>query len=149
MELNERPDMITVIEKVHFRPYSGDVISEDNRFNRILSGTEQPYIRNNHVKSKATEVWQKIDFGWLDTISMFVVANDEGLFFEGKPSEEEKEDSNKRIIEVGLSSETIPPEYPLIIPPTEALRFCFDCDATVWIRCRYKDARWTLSAFPK
>jgi hypothetical protein len=147
----ENPDLLTVIETVCFRPYMDESFVVDSRFSRRLETSEQPYQRLHHKGGAvATEQWKQLDFGWLkENTGMISITNDEGTFYEVNPTEEEREDVEKRVIEVGYQSLNDIQDFVWFVPPGEDFRGSPSHPSRLWIRCQHGEARFTLTVFPK
>ena len=141
-------DRILVIDSVYFCPYNDEVIGVDSRYDRPLETQEQVYTRQCHnPNTVSTEEWRQLDFGWLSSnIGMFVITNDEGKYYDTHPSEEEKEDTKKRILQIRCNAN---PDCVWLIPPGESFRGSPSDPSHLWIRCEHGQAKYTLTAFPR
>jgi len=134
-------DTITVVETVYHSPFQQQPTSIATRFSRDLTTQAQPYERY----LTATEKWDLLDYGWLeDNIGMLIIHNLEGEFTQTIPTPEEKEDAEKRILEIAFGPHT----GQWIIPPRESMRGYPTSVSDLWIRCSYKTAKYRLNLLP-
>jgi hypothetical protein len=143
-------DRITVLESVYYRPYNQQPIALEIRSSRSLKSDEKPYQRQNHKKTVATEEWKEVDFGWLENdLGLFVIQNDEGSMYETIPTEDEKSEDKKKVLEIGFGTPENPPQDVWLIPPHESFRGSPSSSSNVMIRSQHKEIKYTLTAFPK
>jgi hypothetical protein len=140
----------TVVETVYFQPASAEPTQTGSRFCRWVGTDEQPYKR----QTKVGESWVPLDAGWLKEAGMLVLANKEGEFFRVNPTEEERTETAKKIVEVGLytgvSKET---GQSVIEPfarvhPAESTRFTPLDLSVIRLRCLSGDAKILLTLLP-
>lgn len=133
---------LTVVDTVYYQSPEMQATSAESRFSRPLDTLdEQPYIR----RMKVTEEWAPLDCGWLNECSMLMLVNEEGKGLEKIPTEEEKTEISKRVIEVRFGSETV--EW--LILPGESLRGYPINPKLMFIRCRNGCAKLTINLFPR
>ena len=131
---------LTVLETVYYQEPGGEPTWFPAPFSIMLESAEQPCIR----KLKIGQILQSLDT-WLSSVSELVIRNDEGTYRDkpGRPSEEEREDMKKRIIEVYLTG------HPsLYVRPGRSCRFEPVRFQGVQLRCQHGEARVTIAAFP-
>ncbi len=96
----------------------------------------------------ATGEWQPIDLGWLKEvpIGLILLSNDEGRGTNGViPTKEEKEDVEKRWLEVCLG----PVDYPeIFVLPGTTLPFLPADPTEIRVRSRHKTAKFTVTVLP-
>lgn len=102
---------LTVVETVyHSRPGTQPVsfVSNYSRFLDAIRGDEQPYVRQSVVKDS----WTVVDFGWVKSVAMMVLRNEEGRAKGKIPTPGERADIAFRVITLGIavhSKSDIPP----------------------------------------
>lgn len=136
-------DRLTVVETVYHQRWGENPISIESRFGRELTTHEQPYSR----ECVATEEWQPLDLGWLNTnVGQLVILNREGslLQFQTYPTAEVREEMATRIIEL-----TTGDDDPWFIPPGESHRGWPSKPENLRIRCQNGTARYTLHLIPR
>lgn len=105
-------DRMTVVEKVYHQPKNGEAFCCETTFERHLNDEESVYSR----KKKATEERQPLDYGWItennQKVGMLVIRNDAGKNVQRLPSEEEKVELAKKILEVGCLVSVPAEVYP-------------------------------------
>ena len=131
---------LTVIETVYHQEPGSDPTSFTSSFPVLLETTEQPCIR----KLRIGQAPQSLDT-WLSSVSELVVRNDEGTYRDrpGRPSEEDKEDVKKRVIEVYASGQII-----AYVRPGRSCRFEPSDSKSIQLRCQHGEAKVTIAAFP-
>jgi hypothetical protein len=138
---------LIVIEAVHHQEPDGASTTADNRFRRILKEDGQPYMRRGKIGCD----WLPLDTGWVEHPSMIVLRNEEGTRYLVQPTKEEREATERRIIEVGIDmmqgERTKDVETITIVPPGESCRFTPVCK--LWLRCQSEQAKYTVYAFPE
>ncbi len=139
---NEIPARLTVVETVYHRPAEEEPTCVESKFSRALRTHEQPYSR----KLTATEEWQSLDCGWLEACSSLSIQNEEGRHLSIHPSEEEKADLAKRIIEISYTS--LGYDKWLILPG-ESMRGCPASLKSLMVRCQHGKAKFTLNLIPE
>ena len=116
------------------------------RYCSALTTAEQPFIR----QGIASKEWRKIETGWIKgAASLLLLSNDEGIFSQKVPTEEERERVNKLTIELGIlplgmlslhditSIATVKVKRHLELEPTYLDR--------LYIGAFYGDTRYTLT----
>jgi len=138
------PARLTVVEHVYYQATGEDAWEVPNSsYSRFLTTDEQPYVR----KLTATEEWTKIDTGWLTECSTLVIVNEEGGFRSRLPTEEQKEETAKKILEVGFHQHNYDVGW-LVVLPQESLRMCPSHLGKLFIRCQFGTAKFTIYIIP-
>jgi len=152
---------IVVVEQVcHQLPGNEDPTAIESRFAKWLTNDEVPYVR----KPRIGVQWVPLETGWLSSVSLLCLSNDEGKSMRVYPTEQEKEALANRVIQVGVSSHAISPGMPIGEPtifteihPGESCRFTPHDLSRLFIRCREvpgmklesdSSAKITITAFP-
>ena len=133
-------DRITVVETVYHQQFNEPTFTIPSRFSRWLETKEQPYQR----RCVATEEWQPLECGWIDKPGMLIITNREGRFAQTLPTDEEKVEVDKKIIQ--LSYNQLKPEW--LIPPGESMRGCPGFVKFLYIRCQSGTAQYELYLLP-
>lgn len=147
---NKLKNRITVREQVYLETHGGKPEEILSSFSRELESYEQPYTRN----LTATEEWQSLDFGWLkDNVGMLVIVNNEGKFTQVNPTDEERTEAAKKVLEVshfrGVSSTGGQRLNVWLIPVGENMRGSSTGSHLLHIRSQHGNTKYTLYAFPK
>lgn len=121
----------------HITPDGAESLAANS--NRKLASDEQMYQR----RCTATDKWEQLDTGWVKDIALLHVENKEGRFLIN-PSEEEREDSDKRVLEISYCPEVV---GGWLIPPRETFRGT-PSGSTLYIRCKHGEAKYLVSAIP-
>jgi hypothetical protein len=133
---------ITVIEFVYHKAQDRSPAVHENRYTRMLASDEQFYSRS----TKVGEGWKPLDLGWFEEdpnkIGLMVLVNDEGK--KTAANKEEAEDVSKRILELGLKTDSV----FALLPPGESMRFVPHKAEELVIRSSYGEARFTLKLYP-
>ena len=136
-------DRLTVIDKVYHQPKTGEAFCCESTFERWLDHEESVYSR----KMKAGEAWQLLKLGWFTdeekTVGMLLIRNDEGSHRQTLPTDEEKAETAKKVLEVGVQGISL-----FVIPPGESFRGV-PSGQDVYVRCLGGDCSYTVFAFPK
>jgi hypothetical protein len=117
-------------------------------FDRELSSGsgEEVYER---TRLKATQDWQEVDFGFLKgkPLAYVAIQNREGLFTQTNPTEEEKIEVAKKVLDIGIYRSDVGAIEFTGVPPTE----CYSGwpSGRLYIRCRSGEARYSLFAVPE
>ncbi len=131
----------TVVETVCHRVVGEEATSLETGYSRDLESDEQVYER----RAVATEKWQPLDCGWLEgNVGLLIIRNEGGKSPQVNPTEAEKEELAKRVIEIA---------YPVsgrwLIPPGASMRG-YPIDASnLAIRCQHSTAKYRLFLIPK
>lgn len=136
-------DKLTIVESIYHQPFGEQPTQVENRFEQILSSSEQPYQR----KLKATEEWQQLDFGWLESVGMILIVNTEGKFLQLQPTEEEKEETAKKVLELCYRISVCPFGWSIL--PGASFRGQPNDPTTLHIRSQSGVTRFMLYAWPK
>ena len=134
---------LTVVEQVYYQREDSDLQCTENGFSRDLDTDEQQYVRG---PMGVGEKWEKLDTGWVEEVAMIVVRNNEGEGLKLQPTEEEKEESAKKIIELSLDSDIRGGVW--LVPPGESFRGYPSNSSIVYIRCQYGETKFTITAIP-
>lgn len=141
---HENRDRLTVLNKVYHSTRGQSPRLFDHGYSVPLLGEEhQPYERQGY----AIESWEHLDLGWMnnENAGLLVIINNEGKFLDRYPTDEERENSAKRVLELGYSNSSprwlIPPQCQMQAWPSEIEDLC--------IRSSFEQARFTLLVFPK
>jgi len=141
---------LTVVGSIYFVAANEQPESVDTGFSRDLASEEQPYRR----RLKATEEWQRLDCGWIKEASQVFIANEEGKGLQVNPTDEEREDIARRIIEVSFCEDGEGPNDTFIssvwlVSPGESMRGLPSRVDRLCVRCQHGTARFTLYIVPR
>ena len=148
------PARLTIVSVVYHQPLGEEPHSFPHKISRPLLTDEQAYTR----KLKVTQEWQPIDIGWLTSLSLLLITNEEGKYAT-QPSEEEKLAISQKVLEIGFQGKVnYPPAYDLsslfptpvfLIGPGDSFSASpCDCES-LYLRCQSGVAKVTINAFPK
>ena len=147
------PARLTIVSVVYHQPLGEEPHSFPHKISKPLTTDEQAYTR----KLKVTQEWQPIDIGWLTSLSLLLITNEEGKYTT-QPSEEEKLAISQRVLEVGIKVEggyplsvTYPGPTPIfLIGPGDSFS-ASPCNCkSLYLRCQnHSVAKVTINAFPK
>lgn len=140
-ENKEGKDRLTIVETVYHRQYGEEATSVESRFTRELETQEQPYTR----RLKVEEDWRSLDVGWIAQVGMLIIENTEGKFLHRNPTEAEKAETLKKILEIKHEGS----EGCWLILPGESMRACPSDASSLRIRCQLGIARFTIHVFSK
>lgn len=133
---------IVVVEKIYHQLQGEQPIGCEHQYSQELRTDEQPYER----RCVATEEWQPLDCGWLEDVSMLHIVNEEGQFKQVNPTDEERAEAAKKILEVG---HYLPHECSdWLILPGQSMRGCPMTAGQLHIRCRSGKACYRLRFYP-
>lgn len=135
---------ITVVTKSYYQPPDNPAVSVVARFSRDVATDKQIYVRN----LTATEEWLQVDIGWLETTSMLIIVNREGQQLQTKPTQQEQEAINQKVLQVTYLHPSEKPVGYLLIAPGESLRITPSNLEHLCIRCKQGSVKYTLNAFP-
>lgn len=140
---------IAVVEVVYCRRPGEEPTAVESRFSRWVHTTEQPWTRRFNVGAD----WQPLDCGWVEQASLLHLANNEGKNLRFVPTKEEEEQTQAKVVEVGLSILTTEADRELVEPgwvvfPKETMRVQPIDLSRLRVRCRSGTARCTLTLFP-
>ena len=145
------PDRLTVVETVYHRSIGQEPSMFDSRFSRELKTRDQPYGPRRLV---ATEKWALVDLGWVKSAGMIVVRNEEGQHLQANPTEQERAETRRKVLEIAWQETVDNPEieepsnYSWLVPPGESFRGYPACSKLL-IRCRSGNAKYTLFVVPE
>lgn len=74
------------------------------RYSDLLETVEEPYTR----RQQANTGWQSLDLGWVEEVGSIVIENSAGGYSPVNISEEQKKEISKKVLEVGISSCSLP-----------------------------------------
>ena len=136
-------DRITIIETIYHQQQDEQPTMIEHKFSKELDTQEQLYQR----RTKVGEEWQPIDCGWVgaENTGIIILQNEEGDFPKVIPTEEEREEVNKKILEVSYNGS----EYSMLVFPQESIRLHPSSPKDLKIRCRSGNARLTIYAIPR
>lgn len=132
-------DRITYLLTIHHEYSADKPFTIDHRFSDRLATSEQSYNRI----IKVGEQWQSVDTAWVKELSFLVLVNNKPKYL-SNPSEEQKAEDAKKIVELGYPGTPpwiIRPGRPFVAEPSELQ----DCK----IRCQQGIAEVTVSAIPR
>lgn len=133
----------TVVETVYHQVLGEEPTSLETRYNRDLESNEQVYER----QAVATEEWKLLDCGWLSgNVGLLVIRNEEGKSRQTNPTEAEKEELAKRVIEVCHLGSVLGGWF---IPPSTSMRGYPSHPPSLRIRCLHGTAKYRLFLIPK
>ena len=137
---------LTVVEQVYHQIAGEQPTSVNSQFSRVLASDEQPYVR----RCKATEDWQPIDIGWVEDVGMLVIVNNEGTFRHRIPTDEQRAEVAKRVLDVGVETATGICRILRVwkIPPGESGRGQPIYPKQLRIRSQYGTVLFTIYVFP-
>lgn len=141
---------ITVVESIYHTEFGQNPSMIDARYSRELDSDEQLYQR----RLTATEEWSRLDTGWIEEAGLMVIKNLTGEFLQISPSEEEKEETKKKILElsylVGANPfDSLSEGLNWLIPPKETMKAVPSSVKTLFIRSQFGEIKYNLYLFPK
>lgn len=134
---------LSVLNTVYHQPAGEQPMAVVGNYCRWLESDEQPFSR----RLRIGEEWQAIETGWIRHAGLVVLKNDEGVFDQVQPTEQERMDAQAKVLEVSCSSG--PPEAQWLVRPGESLPATPASTMRLQIRCRQGQARCTVTAFPE
>jgi hypothetical protein len=139
------PDRVTVVQHVYHQSPDDQPFAVTTGFNRYLATKEQAYQR----KTKVGTDWESLDTGWLNQASLLLIKNEEGKFTQQTPSEEEREESQRKVIEVACGPNLPANHEPdWLVLPQEEIRVTPADLSRIRIRCQYGIAYFTVTLIP-
>lgn len=135
-------DRLTVVETVYHRPSGEDATSVESRFSRELRTINQVYLR----RCRATEEWQNLDCGWLSSCSMLCIRNRAGTNLQVIPSDEERKETARKILEVSYCSS---PRDVWLVYPGESMRASPAQVKELRVRCQSGAVQFDLCLIPE
>lgn len=145
---------LTVVEHVYHQEGGGkSPTGADSVSARFLLTDEQPFIR----KTRIGETWVPVEAGWLRDkgVSLVRIAN-EATVFTVYPSPQEKEEADRKVLEIGMEVDSqIDGEVSslvvtfAVVRPGESIRFEPDDFPSLRVRCRSGFAQVTIHVFPE
>jgi hypothetical protein len=136
--------MVTVVETVYHQPAGLSpvtVLGDSSRFHRELKSNEQHYERHR----VATEEWKQLDTGWVDSVGMLLVKNEEGQF-PVVPTEEYKAEVMSRVLQLSFDAGKV---VHILVLPGETIRFTPKDAKMIYVNCAHETARYTVAALPE
>ena len=143
-------NQITVVDKIYHRQGSESPTSVSSRFIRHLQTDEQVYER----RTRVGEEWTPLEHGWIEEAGMIVIQNTEGTTLQVIPTEEEKEETAAKILELSVTDGLLdsPPGVlakPWLIPPGESFRGYPSDVSKLVLRCRSGVCRYNVHVYPR
>lgn len=146
-----RKPRITVLETLYHQGVLGEKpTTVECQFERELESDEQPYQR----RCKVGEDPQPLDVGWIEEVGEIHIQNNEGRSLQVQPTEEEKAETAKKSLSLGIQILKHDQDgryfYRLLeIPAGESTRLNFNT-ATEWFICsEHETTRFTITVFPR
>ena len=140
---------VTVVETVYHRSPGAPPVGVESRFSQDLDSDEQVYER----RLKATKEWQLLDCGWVEDPLMLLIINEEGKRLQVNPTDEEREDTAKRVLQIAyviiVLGEVGGEGIPYLVPPGTSTRLYPSTIEGLHVRCQSGTAQFTLYAYPK
>jgi len=130
---------VTVVEHVYHQLPDEQPLEIEARFSRYLDSDEQLYTR----RLKLSTEWELLDTGWVHKPSTIVLRNEEGKFTQVKPTDEERAEATKHVVEVRVGDEG---EAQWYVPCGESFRG--SPSRPVYVRSRVPHTRATIWAIP-
>jgi hypothetical protein len=135
---------LTVSEHISYQPLNiaGQDVSPPP-FCQLLTTEEQVWRRIVVVTSE----WTPVPLGWLDgqPVSMIILKNEEGQFFQVQPTQEERDAAAARIIEVGVEYDGKIHPFTIVRPHMNAR---FEPVGPIHIRCQTDHAKVNIIGVP-
>ena len=141
--MEQDKSVLTIVENVYYREPGEQPTMTELSHSRIIDGTGQVYER----RLTATEEWQPLDCGWIEETSQLIIRNREGYFLQTNPTEEERKESDSKILEISFSPEM--ENECWLVYPTESMRGVPKILAPLFIRSQSGKTRFTLVLYPK
>jgi len=138
----EIKNRMTVVERVHHQIPGSEPGSVESTFSRELESDEQPYLRF----AKAAEDWQPLDLGWVEQVGMLCISNDEGRNLSVVPTDDEKAETAKKILEITYN---VNGEECWIVLPKESMRANPSHPKNLFIRSQHGTVRITIYVIPR
>ena len=132
---------MTVVEQVYYQVSGGQPRLVESRFSRKLESDEQPYERHLKVGVEGAP----LDCGWIEKASQLVITNEEGRNLQVNPTDEEREELQRKVLELGYEDCPVP---LCLIHPGESIRFCPFSLEGLGVHSRFGVIRFTLHLFP-
>lgn len=139
-----KADRITVVSQTYYQRLGKNPIQVESRFSRGVSSGQQLYQREEEVG----ENWVPLDLGWITKVGFLEIANNEGRFLQVIPTEEEREDTAKKILEVRGYDATCSSGCLWLVPPGESFRGFPSKPQNLFIRSQLGTIEYTLYVFP-
>lgn len=132
-------DRFTVVETIAFNSQGGSRVApvESKYFRELSSQEDRPYQRT----YKVSEEPKPLDLGWAGEwaeIGLLHVSNDEGKHTPYIPTPKEKQETAKRIVELG----------DWLILPGESMRGLPKVIKDLKVRCQSGTAKITVTIYP-
>jgi hypothetical protein len=141
----EAKDRITVVSTFNYEHRGDQPYSTQNIFIKTLDSNHEPYSRRVQVNGD----WVPLDLGWVPTkdVGAIIIDNLEGIVTTPtQPSEEERENSKKRIVEVSYAKDS--KKADLIYPKGSVQKFPSDA-GSLFLRCQHGTASCRVHIFSK
>jgi hypothetical protein len=133
-----------VVEQVYHQPAGQSPTSVESRFGRWLGSDEQPHLRPMTVGPN----WQPLDTGWVgEKVGHIVIANEEGKSRLRQPTEAERQETEAKVVEIGVESDHLVDTFALV-RPGETCRFEPAAAGMLRLRCRVGAACCSVAVLP-
>lgn len=132
-----------VVEIVYHQLPDAQPTSRQTRFFRWLDSAEEPYRRTLTLR----QGWVPLECGWVQSPGLVFLDNQEGRFLQVQPSESERQEAARRVVEVGLEAAGAVLPFAAV-HPGESARFQPADAARLRLRCRHESARVLLLVLP-
>lgn len=137
-------DRLTMVLSLHHEQPGNDTHSVESRCWKLLDNPADQERQTKRIK--VDENWSALWLGDLepDQVGYIVVENNEGRFLQVNPTDEERLDISKRVVEIGLAGVAtllVLPGFPQQLYPqhVEGIR----------LRCQHGVAKCRVTIFPK
>lgn len=112
-QAKEIKNRITVVETIYHQEFGENPVMVASRYSRELESYDQPYER----KLVATPTWEPLETGWIKECGLMIIKNREECSRMVIPTEEEKEELAKKMLEVSYGDRD-----GWLIPPGETMK---------------------------
>ena len=139
-------DRLTVKTVLYHQQPGEQPTQVERSYSRSLATKDQPYSHKIDVGDAALPV--PMETGWIQNpanIGTVVIQNEEGFFLQTNPTQEQKDEAAKKVLEL-FTMEGTP---PILIYPREDVRICPSDYSKLRIRCQSGSAKFTLWLFPR
>lgn len=133
------PGKITVVESFYHHREGMQPKGTEARYTRWLK-SDAPMVVDELIGSdRVGGMWVQIQFGRIREVGMVYIENLEGTDYNKVPSEEERQATERRALEVFFlaSTEDLPDgPAPIYVPAGETARFVTSPGISIWVRCK-------------
>jgi hypothetical protein len=134
---------MTVVEHVYHQVSGERPVEAPTRgYDRALQSDGGSFLRS----LIADETWRPLNLEWVPEPGLLCIYNREGSNLPTLPSEEEKADIARRVLEVSYS---VDGELGWEIPPGESMRGIPTKAKELMVRSRHEVIRYTVFAIPR